>query len=275
MSSASSFNLVSPFANKNLHWIDMHAHLDKLEEGPEQALQKAMAQGVARIVTIGTEPADHPVVLSIAKKYYPKVFCTLGVHPHEGGIYTSEAGEFIAQNLHHPYVIAVGEIGLDYYYKHSDQKSQLEAFEAQLEIAKKHHMPVEIHTRDAEADTVEMLKRFKGDVTGLIHCFTGSAWLAKECLDLGFNISISGVVTFKNASDLRNTVEKIVPLDRLHIETDSPFLAPIPHRGHPNTPAFVVHTAEVVAQLKQVSLEQLCEQTKLNAEKLFPKLVQA
>lgn len=255
-----------------LEWIDMHCHLDKLEEGVEPALQKAFSNGVTRVVTIGTEPADHPVVLSIAQKYYPKVYCTLGVHPHEGQIYTEEAGKFIEHNLHHPYVIAVGEIGLDYYYKMSPQKEQLDAFEAQLEIAKKAKLPVEIHTRDAEADTVAMLKKFKGDVKGIIHCFTGTSWLAKECLDLGFNISISGVVTFKNADDLRNTVKNIVPLDRLHVETDAPFLAPVPHRGKTNTPAYVIHTAEVVAGLKGITIEELCAQTNKNAETLFTKL---
>lgn len=251
--------------------IDMHAHLDKLEEGPERALEQALAVGVERIITIGTDPQDLPVVLNLAQKLAPHVFCTLGIHPHDGSSYSQDVGEFILKNASHPRVVAVGEIGLDYYYNQSPKAEQLEAFRAQMEIAKVLNMPIEVHTRDAEEDTVEILKEFKGQVTGLIHCFTGTRWLADQCLDLGYNISISGVVTFKNAQDLRNTV-KSIPLDRLHVETDAPFLAPVPMRGKQNTPAFVVHTAKFVAELKEVSLEELCLQTKKNAEKIFPKL---
>ena len=254
-----------------MEWIDVHAHLDKLEEGVEAAINNARAAGVRKIVTIGTEPADHPIVLEIARKYYPDVYCTLGVHPHEGVLYTDEIGRFIDENVKDPAVVAVGEIGLDYYYESSPKKEQIHAFRAQLDIAKKNKLPVEIHTRDAEQDTVEILKDYKGQVGGIIHCFTGSSWLAKECLDVGFNISISGVVTFKNAESLRETV-KMVPLDRLHVETDAPFLAPVPLRGKPNTPANVIHTAKLVAELKGISLEELCAQTRVNALKLFPKI---
>lgn len=252
-------------------WIDVHTHLDKLEEGPEKALELARAAGVKRLVTIGTEPADHPVVLSLAKKYYPEVYCTLGVHPHEGQIYTEEAGKFIEAHIQDREVVAVGEIGLDYYYNESPKEKQQAAFRAQLEIARKYNMPVEIHTRDAEEDTIAILKEFNGQVKGIIHCFTGTRWLADEALKLGFNISISGVVTFKNAEDLRDTVRSL-PLDRIHIETDAPFLAPVPMRGKKNTSAYVVHTAEFVAKLKGVSVEQLAQQTNANALKMFPKI---
>lgn len=254
-----------------MSWIDLHAHLDKLPEGSDQALQAAKAAGVTRIITIGTEPADHPVVLQIAQKHYPEVYCTLGVHPHEAKLVSDEVLQWIEAHATEKEVVAVGEIGLDYYYNHSDKATQLEAFEKQLTLAKKLKMPVEIHTRDAEEDTVALLKKFKGDVNGVIHCFTGSEWLAFQCLDLGFNISISGVVTFKNADSLRSTVQKL-PLDRIHVETDAPFLAPVPLRGKSNTPAFVTHTAQVVANLKQVSLKQLQNLTNSNAEKLFSKL---
>lgn len=255
----------------SLEWMDVHCHLDKLEEGVEAALEKAFAAGVKTVFTIGTDPNDHPVVLEIAKKHYPKVFCTLGVHPHDGSTYTAEVGEFIEKNLHHPWVCAVGEIGLDYYYNQSSREEQLAALEAQLEIAARHQMPVEIHTRDAEADTITMLKKFEGRVDGLIHCFTGTQWLADEALKLGFNISISGVVTFKNAEALRSVVRS-VPLDRLHVETDSPFLSPVPHRGQKCTPAYVVDTAKVVAELKGVSMETLAKVTKENALRLFKKI---
>ena len=254
-----------------MEWIDVHAHLNMLEEGVDAAIANAKAAGVTRIITIGTEPTDHPVVLAIAQKYYPEVYCTLGIHPHEGVHYTEEIGQFIRAHVNDKEVVAVGEIGLDYYYETSPKKEQKDAFRAQLQIAKESGLPVEIHTRDAEEDTVEILKEFKGDVTGIIHCFTGTDWLARQCLDLGFNISISGVATFKNADSLRDVV-RMTPLDRLHVETDAPFLAPVPMRGKKNTPAFVVHTAKLVAELKNISIEELCAQTRANALKMFPKI---
>lgn len=254
-----------------MEWIDVHSHLDKLEEGVETAILNAKAVGVRRIITIGTEPGDFNVILDIAHKYYPEVYCTLGVHPHDGQVYTDEIGLFIEEHAADPVVVAVGEIGLDYYYEQSPRDQQRQAFRAQLEIAKRTGMPVQIHTREADEDTVEILKDFKGSVSGIIHCFTGTDWLARQCLDLGFNISISGVVTFKNADSLRSIV-KMLPLDRLHVETDAPFLAPIPMRGKKNTPAYVVHTASFVADLKGVTVEELARQTRLNALKIFTKI---
>lgn len=254
-----------------MEWIDVHAHLNMLEEGVEAAIENARQAGVKKIVTIGTEPGDHPVVLEIARKYYPHVFCTLGVHPHDGKVYTPEIGKYIEEHAKDPVVVAIGEIGLDYYYNQSPKEEQIEAFRAQLAIAERTGLPVEIHTRDAEEDTIRVLKEFKGRVKGIIHCFTGTRWLAEQALDLGFNISISGVVTFKNADDLRETV-KMLPLDRIHVETDAPFLAPIPMRGKKNTPAYVVHTAKFVADLKGITVEELCEQTRKNALAMFPKI---
>ncbi|MBY0555318.1 TatD family hydrolase [bacterium] len=256
-----------------LEWIDVHCHLDRLEGGSELALKQAIDVGVSRIITIGTEPADLPIVIDLAEKFSPHVFCTIGVHPHDGVKYNDEVGEFLRKNASHPRVVAIGEIGLDYYYNQSPKEEQIYAFREQLKIAADTGLPVEIHTRDAEEDTIKILEEFKGQVKGIIHCFTGTGNLAQQALDLGYNISISGVVTFKNADDLRNTVKNIVPLDRLHVETDAPFLAPVPMRGKSNTSAYVVHTAQVVADLKNVSLQTLSEQTKKNAEKLFFKLI--
>jgi TatD DNase family protein len=255
-----------------MSWIDVHAHLDMLEDSPEVTLQKAKAAGVSKIVTIGTEPSDHEFVLKTAKQFYPDIYCTLGVHPHQGIQWQDEVGAWIEKHLPEREVIAVGEIGLDYYYTQSPVENQREAFRKQLDIARRFKMPVQIHTREAEKDTVEILNEFKGQVTGLIHCFTSSTWLAEQCLDLGYNISFSGVVTFKNAESLRETC-KLVPLDRMHVETDSPFLAPVPQRGKKNTPAFVVHTASLVAELKGISIEKLAEVTNENARQLFPKIV--
>lgn len=253
-------------------WIDIHCHLDRLEGGPEFALNLAKEAGVSKIITIGTEPEDLPVVISLAEKYAPDVYCTIGIHPHEGVKYTEEIGKFLMENGPRPEVVAIGEIGLDYYYDQSPRPEQLEAFEKQLDIAEKLSLPVEIHTRDAEEDTIKILKKYKGRVNGVIHCFTGTDWLAKKALDIGFNISISGVVTFKNAQSLRDIVKNVIPLDRLHVETDAPFLAPVPMRGKSNTSAYMIHTAQLVADLKNVSLDTLCEQTKHNALSLFKKI---
>ena len=165
----------------------------------------------------------------------------------------------------------LAEIGLDYYYSHSEHDVQREVFRKQMAIAAEFNLPIEIHTRDAEADTIEILKEFSGRVKGLFHCFTGTQWLADEGLALGYNISISGVVTFKSAEALRAVV-KTVPLDRLHIETDAPFLAPVPNRGKKNEPALLVHTAQVVAELKGISVEELSRHTSENARRLFTKL---
>lgn len=252
-------------------WIDVHTHLNMLEATPEEALKEAQNQGVERIITIGTCPDDHQLVMDLAHQYAPYVYCTLGVHPHDAQAYTDECEAFIRKNVDDERVVAVGEIGLDYYYDNSPREVQQEAFRRQLQIAVDKDLPVEIHTRDAEPDTVSILKEFGGKVRGLIHCFTGTQYLADEALALGMNISFSGVVTFKKAEELRQVCQS-VPLDRLHVETDAPFLTPVPHRGKKNHPAFVLHTAEKVAELKGVSLDELARQTRDNAVKLFTKL---
>ena len=167
--------------------------------------------------------------------------------------------------------MAVGEIGLDYYYEHSPQEKQKEVFETQLALAKEFHLPVEIHTREAEQDTGFFLKKYQGPGRGLLHCFTSSYDLAKKALDCGYNISFSGIITFKKSEELRQTCKKI-PLDRLHIETDAPFLSPEPHRGKENQPAYVPLVAQCVAQLHGVSLEDLSHQLKQNTWDLFPKM---
>lgn len=255
-----------------ISWIDVHAHLDMLEDSPAETLKKAKEAGVSKIITIGTEPKDHEFVLATAKQFYPDIYCTLGVHPHQGVEWSEQVGAWIEKHLGEKEVVAIGEIGLDYYYNQSPVDSQRVAFRRQLEMAAQHQMPVQIHTREAEADTFEILQDFKGQVTGLIHCFTSSIDLAKQCLDLGYNISFSGVVTFKNAENLRQTCQ-YVPLDRIHVETDSPFLAPTPLRGKKNTPAYVVHTAALVADIKGISLQKLAEITNENARHLFPKII--
>ncbi|MDX9731821.1 MAG: TatD family hydrolase [Bdellovibrionales bacterium] len=262
-----------------MQFIDVHVHLDKLKTPFEEALKAAQAVGVTRVITIGTEPADHPVVLDLAKRYFPQVSCTLGVHPHEAELWSEEVGAWIRSKVNSSDlaesrgIVAIGEIGLDYYYNNSPKEVQLNAFRRQMDLAEELGLPVEIHTRDADEDCALVLSEYKGRVTGLLHCFTSSMELARKALECGFDISISGVVTFKNADALREVV-KFVPLERLHVETDAPFLAPVPKRGQSNVPEFVLHTAQVVAELKGVTLERLSEQTLANAHRLFRKLQQ-
>lgn len=251
--------------------IDVHAHLDMLETDPETTWNLAYQQGVDTIFTIGTEPADHPQVLDIAKRLYPKVYCTLGVHPHQANLWNHDVSRFIAQNSTLPYVVAVGEIGLDYYYNNCPIDVQKKAFKEQLQLAVDLNLPVQIHTRQAEDDTIEILKEFRGQVRGIIHCFSGTQKLADTCLDLGLLISISGIITFKNAEALRAVVKNL-PLDRITVETDSPFLSPVPHRGKKNTPAYVSDVARFLADLKQISYSELISATRQNTETLFSKI---
>lgn len=252
-------------------WIDVHTHLNMLEITPDEALARARSADVEHMITIGTCPADWPTVLELSRKYAPRVFCTLGVHPHEAQLFDSAAERQLQENLRNDRLVAVGEIGLDFYYDSAPREVQRRVFERQMEIASGAGLPVEIHTRDAEHETGEVLEAFSGRVRGLLHCFTSSWSLAKKALDHGYHISFSGVVTFKNAAELRDVVTK-VPLDRIHVETDAPFLAPIPNRGKKNEPAWVIHTAALVAQLKGISLEELASHTRANALDLFPRM---
>ena len=203
--------------------------------------------------------------------FFPKVACTLGIHPHDASKYTLEIEEFIYKNAIEPEVVAIGEIGLDYYYERSPSDIQKKVFEMQLNIAQSLNLPVQIHTRDAEEDTIAILQNFQGKIRGDLHCFTGTQNLANKALDLGLDISLSGIVTFKNAKDLQQ-VALSLPLDRMHIETDAPFLTPMPHRGKKNAPSFLVHTGQFLAQLKQVDVPKLQNQLRYNALKTFPKL---
>lgn len=252
-------------------WIDTHAHIDKLKASVPEILESARKAGVWRILTIGTELSDWGNVLRLCEKYSPELYGALGMHPHSASSFNEDCETFLKENLGKKRIVAVGEIGLDYYYNNSEPQIQKEVFERQLLLAEDFKMPVEIHTREAEEDTAFFLKKFQGRVRGLLHCFTGSYHLASQALDCGFNISFSGILTFKNAGDLRELCKKI-PLDRLHIETDSPFLSPEPFRGRENEPSHVRALAEYVAGLKNVDLHQLSDQLKENTWALFPKI---
>lgn len=252
------------------HWTDIHCHINFLNITPEQVIENGQKVGVHRFINIGTGIKDFADVIALGENYAP-IYFTLGVHPHEAETFDDATKQIQLKYLAHPKLVAVGEIGLDYYYNHAPKKVQQEVFLEQLQLSIDHQLPVEIHTRDAEQDTVDILKEFGGRIKGLLHCFTGSQWLAEQALGLGLNISLSGIITFKNAEHLRKICQWL-PVDRFHVETDSPFLAPVPKRGEKNQPAYVVYTAQKVAELRQMEMDELSHQMAINAEKMFHKL---
>jgi TatD DNase family protein len=255
--------------------IDSHCHLDydPMASDIEGTLKRAQSKGVDLFLTICTDVPKIPVVTSLAESD-ERIFASVGVHPHEAEKVdkNSDLFKLLTEAAQHPRVVAFGETGLDYYYAHSPKDEQKKAFKAHIKAALAADLPLIVHTRDAEEDTLELLKTIgQGRVRGLIHCFTGSEKLRDQALDLGFYISISGIITFQKTSSLRDVV-KDVPLNRLLVETDAPFLAPEPYRGKPNEPAYVVETAKKLAELKAVSFNQLCEQTSQNFLTLFSKV---
>ena len=252
-------------------WIDTHCHIDKLQSSPEEVLESAKKAGVSYMITIGTEPEDWHKVLSLSEKHHPFIYGSLGMHPHTAQNFDDSCEKFLIKNLPSKAIAAFGEIGLDYYYNNSSKEIQKEVFDKQLDLAGRLKLPVQIHTREAEEDSLFFLKKHQSQVRGLLHCFTGSYRLAKKALDYGFNISFSGILTFKNAESLRETCKKI-PLDRIHIETDSPFLAPVPYRGRENQPSYVSLVAGCVAEIHQVDLQTLSDQLKNNTYSLFTKI---
>jgi len=253
--------------------IDSHCHLnyEGLADRQGEVLEAARARGVGGFLNISTRQREWNDVIATAERE-PEVWATVGVHPHEADAHPDLGARILVDAAAHPKVIAIGECGLDYYYDKSDRAAQRERFQAHIEAARETGLPLVVHTRDAEDDTAEILTREvgKGGVAGVLHCFTGSAALARHALDLGFYVSMSGIVTFKNAADLQATA-KALPLDRLLVETDSPFLAPVPNRGKTCEPAFVADTAQFLADLRGEPLEDLAAATTANFFTLFAK----
>ena len=253
--------------------IDSHCHLnyDGLVERQDEVLANARAQGVTGFLNISTRQSEWDDIVAVAERE-PDVWASIGVHPHEADAHSDLGAAALVEAADHPRVIAIGECGLDYFYDKSDRQAQRERFEAHVDAARHTGLPLVIHTRDAEDDTAEILTTAirEGGITGVLHCFTGSADLARKGLDLGFYVSLSGIVTFKNAQDLQQTA-KWLPADQMLVETDSPFLAPVPHRGQKCEPAFVADTARFVAELRGEDPEQLAETTTANFFKLFSK----
>ena len=251
--------------------IDSHCHLNYagLVERQEEVLANARARGVAGFLNISTRRSEWGEVIGAAERH-ADVWASVGVHPHEADAHPDLGAAALVEAAGHPRVIAIGECGLDYYYDKSDRAAQRERFGAHIAAARETGLPLVVHTRDAEQDTAEILGAAvrEGGVSGVLHCFTGSQGLADTALDLGLFISLSGIVTFKNARELQETAKRI-PADRLLVETDAPFLAPVPNRGKTCEPAFVADTAAFVAELRGEAPEALAESTTANFFRLF------
>ena len=253
--------------------VDSHCHLDFADFGEDfdAVLARAREAGVLTMQTICTRMTTFEQVRSLAHAH-ENLWCSVGVHPHnvetEGVVATADLVEKAAD----PKVIGIGETGLDFFYDHSPREEQKASFRTHIAASRETGLPLIVHTRDADDDTMEILEEEmgKGAFPGLIHCFTSSAELARRSLAIGFSISISGIATFKSAQDLRDTI-RAVPLERLLVETDAPYLAPVPKRGKRNEPSFVKHTAALVAELKGVSEETLADATSENFFNLFGK----
>lgn len=254
-------------------FIDSHCHLNYkgLIETQGEVLDRARAAGVETMLNISTRESEWGDVIATAERN-ADVWATIGIHPHEADAHPDVDTAKLIAAAQHPRVVGIGETGLDYYYDHSDRAQQRASFRAHIAACRETQLPLIVHTRDAEADTAEILadEMAKGSYPGVIHCFTASGAFADTALALGLYISISGIVTFKNARDLQETAARL-PADRLLIETDSPFLAPIPHRGKTGEPAFVADTARFLANLRGVPVEELAEQTSANFRALFSK----
>ncbi len=254
--------------------IDTHTHLDdpRYDADREAMIARARAAGVDTMITIGCDLATSRAAVALADRY-PFVYATIGVHPHEVRRIQPDWYEALRGLAASRKVVAYGEIGLDYHYNHSPAEEQRQRFREQIQLAKALGLPVIIHTREAQEDTIRMLKEEDASsIGGVFHCFSGDAWLAQAALDLGFYLSFSGIVTFQNAAMLRGIV-KTVPADRLLIETDCPYLTPVPHRGKRNEPAYVRHVAELLAQVRQdgngLTVDEIGRRTSENARRLF------
>jgi TatD DNase family protein len=250
--------------------IDTHCHLDvpQFDVDRAEVLQRAAAAGVGTMVVPGISLEALPRVLALAEAQ-TNVYAAVGVHPHEAATWTPEAIDILRAGVKHPKVVAVGEIGLDYYYPEPPREVQHVAFRAQVGFAAEVGLPIIVHDRESHGDILAILQQeLARDVGGVMHCFSGSAEFARECVAVGMYISFAGPVTFKNAEKLQAAAAS-VPLERLLIETDSPYLAPVPHRGKRNEPAHVVHVAEKLAQLRGISTPELIRITSDNARRLF------
>lgn len=253
--------------------IDSHCHLEYkgLVEDQQGVLARARAAGVGGFLSISTRQREWNQVIGTAERE-ADVWASVGIHPHEADAHSDMGEAALLEAAAHPKVIAIGETGLDYYYDHSDRETQKELFRRHISVARETGLPLIVHTREAEEDTYAIMaeEMEKGAYPALIHCFTASADFGRKVLGLGLTISLSGIVTFKNAKDLQAIAAEL-PEDRILVETDAPFLAPVPHRGQVCEPAFTADTARFVADLRGTSVEALAEATTRNFFNLFRK----
>jgi TatD DNase family protein len=253
--------------------VDSHCHLNfpDFKDDLDAVISRAHAAGVGVMQTICTEIEEFDEVAAIAEAH-DNIYCSVGVHPNESGVKSAADLGALLSRISHPKVIGIGETGLDYHYETSDRKIQQESFRIHIAAARESGLPLIVHTREADEDTVNILaeEMAKGSFTGLIHCFTSTKYLAEKSIEMGFYISLSGILTFKTAEDIRNTA-RALPLERLLIETDAPFLAPLPNRGKRNEPSFVRYTNQKLAELKAISEEECATATTENFFRLFTK----
>ncbi len=246
-------------------FIDTHAHIDYFKN-PKKIVQESLEGGVGKIILPGVEPDKFDTIISLIEKY-DCVYGALGVHPNDAHLFDKEAAKKMVELSEHPKIVAIGEIGLDYHHNPENAELQKEVFITQLEIAAAQKLPVMIHDRDAHDDVLEILKKYEVK-KGVMHCFSGDAKFAKKCVEMGLLIGIGGVVTFKNAKELKNAVKE-VPLTSIVLETDAPYLAPHPFRGEENSPKYLNFIAKEIANLKDTSLEEVEDVTTQNALKFF------
>jgi TatD DNase family protein len=256
--------------------VDSHCHLDfpNFDEDRDAFVERARRAGVGRMVTICTKPTQFDQVRQIAETY-PDVFCAVGVHPHNAGEEGLSSPDVLLDFAKHPKVVGMGETGLDYFYDKAPRERQAASFRVHIDAARETGLPLIIHTREADEDTVAILK--EGHANGaypcVIHCFTASQKLADACLEMGHYISFSGILTFKSATNIHE-VAKIIPADRMLVETDAPYLAPVPKRGKTNEPSYVAHTAAYLAELRGMEYQELLRQTGENFFRIFSKVPQ-
>ena len=251
-----------------MNFIDSHAHLilEPFEKDRDDVIQKAFSQGITHIVQSCDNLEEIKQNLSLTKRY-DNIYSSVGIHPHEAKSWSDVSYITVINYTKEEKVIAIGETGLDFYYNYSPKEIQINVFREQIKISKEASLPLIIHTRDAFNETIEILKEEKAE-RGVLHCYTGDLATAKEAIKLGFYISWSGILTFKNAKDLKE-VAKEIPLENTLIETDCPYLTPIPYRGERNEPRFVKYVAEELANIKGVSVEEVGEITSRNVKRLF------
>jgi TatD DNase family protein len=253
--------------------VDSHCHLNyPALADTKGVIQRAKEAGVALMQTISTKRSDFAEVKKLAESY-PEIYCSIGIHPHEAEPHEDITQEELLHEASHPRVIGIGETGLDYYYEHSPRKAQQELFRRHIQVARQLDLPVIVHSREADEDTIAILKQEheKGKFRFLIHCFSSTKYLSEESVKLGGYISCSGIITFKKSQALREAVAE-VPLEHLLVETDAPYLAPEPYRGKPCEPAYTALTAAKLAEIKSVSMEEVANATTANFMRLFSKV---